>query len=61
MVGKMVPVPCKSNGKEKEFEYYFLRNCRNWNLVKKKSENLSQIKNSSKICTDNENNVFDIH
>ena len=36
MVGKMVPVPCKSNGKEKEFEYYFLRNCRNWNLVKKK-------------------------
>ena len=34
----LVPVPCKSNGKEKEFEYYFLRNCRNWNLVKKKNQ-----------------------
>jgi hypothetical protein len=35
MVGKMMPVPYKSNEKYKEFEYNFLLICRYLDLVKK--------------------------
>ena len=34
MTGKMVHVPCKSNGKDKEFEYNFFLICKFFNLVK---------------------------
>jgi hypothetical protein len=35
MEAKMAPVPCKNNGKDKEFEYNFLVICRYFNLIKK--------------------------
>jgi hypothetical protein len=34
----MVPVPCKSYGKDKEFDYNFLVICTYLNFVKKKLE-----------------------
>ena len=34
MGDKMVPIPCMSTGKDKDFEYNFLRKYRFFNLVK---------------------------
>ena len=55
-MSKMVPVQCKSNGKNKEFEHNF---CRKLSLVKKKSEDKENSKLTTfKFCTEYGKNII---